>query len=236
MILNSLPWKWTEIILLFLRLHPSTAYQNLFDYEGYSISSKEFLPTVIDIVVIWIKFSHSSPFYKGHWFLKCLCSLLPSPVWPQLVYLNSWTWHSRCLCNIAHYSIRLYFHHQSHPWLVIFFHFGSISSFFLELYFYSSPVAYWAPTNLESSSFSVLSFCPFILFMWISKQEYWSGLPFPSPVDHVWSELSTMTCPFWVGLHGMAHSFIESNKAMVRVISLISFLWLWFSFCLPFDG
>ena len=71
-------------------------------------------------MVIWIKFSHSSPFYKVHWFLKCLCSLLPSPVWPQLVYLNSWTWHSRFLCNIAHYSIRLYFHHQSHPWLVIF--------------------------------------------------------------------------------------------------------------------
>ena len=27
-----------------------------------------------------------------------------------------------------------------------------------------SPVAYWAPTNLRSSSFSVLSFCLFILF------------------------------------------------------------------------
>ena len=45
------------------------------------------------------------------------------------------------------------------------FHFGSISSFFLELLLHSSPVAYWAPTNLRSSSFSILSFCPFILFM-----------------------------------------------------------------------
>ena len=27
MILNGLPWKWTEIILSFLRLHPSTAFQ-----------------------------------------------------------------------------------------------------------------------------------------------------------------------------------------------------------------
>ena len=26
-----------------------------------------------------------------------------------------------------------------------------------------------------------------------SRQEYWSSLPFPSPVDHVLSELSTMT-------------------------------------------
>ena len=30
--------------------------------EGYSISSKGFLPTVVDIVVICIKFAHSHPF------------------------------------------------------------------------------------------------------------------------------------------------------------------------------
>ena len=30
--------------------------------EGYSISSKGFLPTGVDIVVIWVKFPHSSPF------------------------------------------------------------------------------------------------------------------------------------------------------------------------------
>ena len=34
-------------------------------------------------------------------------------------------------------------------------------------------------------------------------------LPFPPPLDHVLSELSTMTCLSWVALHGMAHSFIE---------------------------
>ena len=32
------------------------------DYEGYSISSKGFLPTVVDIMVIWVTFTHSSPF------------------------------------------------------------------------------------------------------------------------------------------------------------------------------
>ena len=31
------------------------------DYEGYSICSKGFLPTVGDIMVIWVKFTHSSP-------------------------------------------------------------------------------------------------------------------------------------------------------------------------------
>ena len=116
------------------------------------------------------------------------------------------------------------------------FYFGSVSSFFLELLVHSSPVAYWAHTDLESSSFSVLSFCLFILFMGFSRQECWSGLPFPSPVDHVLTELSTMAHLSWVALYGMAHSFIELDKAVVHVISLISFLWLWFSFCLPSDG
>ena len=32
------------------------------DDDGYSISSKGFLPTVVDIMVIWVKFTHSSPF------------------------------------------------------------------------------------------------------------------------------------------------------------------------------
>ena len=59
--------------------------------------------------------------------------------------------------------------------------------------------------DLGSSSFSVLSFCLFIMFMGFSRQEYWRGLPFPSPVDHVLSELSTMTCPPWVALHSIAH-------------------------------
>ena len=32
------------------------------DCDGYSISSKGFLPTIVDIMVIWVKFTHSSPF------------------------------------------------------------------------------------------------------------------------------------------------------------------------------
>ena len=116
------------------------------------------------------------------------------------------------------------------------FCFGSVSSFFLELFLQWSPVAYCAPTDLGSSSFSVLSFCLFILFMGFLRQEYWSGLSFPSPVDHILSELSTMTCQSRVALHGMAHSFIDLDKAVVHVIRLVSFLWLWFSVCLTSDG
>ena len=95
------------------------------------------------------------------------------------------------------------------------FYFGSVFSFFLELFLHWSPVACWAPTDLGSSSFSILSFCLFVLFMGFSRQEYQSGSPFPSPVDHIMSDLSTMTHLSWV----------------VHVISLVSFLWLWFSVC-----
>ena len=42
-------------------------------------------------------------------------------------------------------------------------------------------------------------------------------------MDHVLSELSTMTQPSWVALHGMAHSF-ELDKTVAHVISLISLI------------
>ena len=54
------------------------------------------------------------------------------------------------------------------------FHFGSVSLFFLELFIHSSPVVYWAHTDLRSSSFSVISFCLFILFMEESSDKMWS--------------------------------------------------------------
>ena len=113
------------------------------------------------------------------------------------------------------------------------FYFGSASSFFLQLFLHCSPVAYWAPTDLGSSSFCVLSFCLFILFMKFSRQKYRSCLPFPSPEDHILSELCTMTRPSWVALHSMAHGFIVWDKAVVLVISLINFPLCGFHSVLP---
>ena len=57
--------------------------------------------------------------------------------------------------------------------------------------------------------------------MGFSREEYWHGLLLSSPVDHILSDLSTMTRPSWVAPHGMAQSFPGLDKAMV---SLISFL------------
>ena len=52
---------------------------------GYSNSSMGFLPTVVDIMVTWIKFPF--PSILVHWFLRGRCSSLPFPAWPHPVYL-----------------------------------------------------------------------------------------------------------------------------------------------------
>ena len=121
----------------------------------------------------------------------------------------------------------------STPWYC--FCFGSIPSFLQNLFLHWSPVSFCAPVDLGSSCFCILSFCLFILFMGFSRQEYWRCLPLTSPVDHILSELSTMTRPSWVAIHGIAHSFFELEEAVVHVIRLVSFMWLWFSACL-FSG
>ena len=206
------------------------------DYDGYSISSKGFLPTVVDIMVIWVKFTHL--------VLVCLSSLIPKMLMFTLVISCLTTSNLPWFMDLT-FLVPLQCCCLQHSTLLpspvtsttgCCFHFGSIYSFFLELFLHWSPVAYWAPTDLGSSSFSALSFCLFLLFMGFSRQKYWSGLPFPSPVDHVLSELSTMTRTSWVALHSMAHGFIELDNAVIHVIRLVNFLWVWFSCCLPSDG
>ena len=42
--------------------------------------------------------------------------------------------------------------------------------------------------------------------------------------------------PLHLGPYTVSLSFIELEKAVIHVISLFSFLFLWFSFCMPSDG
>ena len=58
----------------------------------------------------------------------------------------------------------------------------------------------------------------------------WFAIPFSSG-PHL-SGLSTMTCPCWMAPHTWL-SFIELDKAVVCVIRLASFLWLWFQSVCP---
>jgi len=60
--------------------------------------------------------------------------------------------------------------------------------------------------------------------MGFSRQEYWSGLLFPSPMNHILSGISTMTHPSWVTPWAWL-SFTKLDKAVVLV-------WLdWLVFC-----
>ena len=131
-ILNSLPWKRTEIILFFflfvclffgfwffLRLHPSTAFQTLFDYDGYSISSKGCLHKVVDIMVIWTKFTipihFSSLIPKISMFTLAVSWLTTSKLpWPMDLTLQV---HMQ-YCSLQHQTL---LYHQTHPHLGIVF-------------------------------------------------------------------------------------------------------------------
>ena len=152
---------------------------------------------------------------------------MPSLVWPLPIYLDSWTWHSRFLCNIAVYSIRPCFYHQSHPqlWLHPFILSGAISPLI------SSSIlgTYWP----EGFIFQYHMFLPFHTFQGVLKARMlkWFAISFSSGPCFI--RLSTMTHLSRVALHAMAHCFIELGKVVLHVI--ISFLWLWFSFCLPSD-
>ena len=155
-------------------------------------------------MIIWIKFIHSHPFYFTD---SILLHLIMSSL--------SWFMYPTFQVPMQYCSLQcgLHFHHQSHPPLSIISTFGPASSFFLELFFCSFSLAFWTP-NLGISSFSVISFCLFIRFMGFLKQKYWSGLPFPLPVDHVLPEYSTMIHLSWRAMHSMAHSFIEFHKPL----------------------
>ena len=106
--------------------------------------------------------------------------------------------------------------HQFLLWLSLFIPSGDIS-----LLFSSSILDTYWPGEFK---YQCPIFLHFHMFMGFSRQEYWSVLAFPSPVDHVLSELSTMTRPSWVAPQAWL-SFIELDKAVVLV-------WLdWLVFC-----
>ena len=115
------------------------------------------------------------------------------------------------------------------------FCFGSIPSFFLELYLHWSPVAYWASTDLGKFLFHYPIILPFHTVHEVLKARIlkWFAIPFSSgphsvrPLHH--------DLPLLGGPIGHKVSFIELDKAVVPVIRLTSFLWLWFH-CLPSDA
>ena len=133
------------------------------------------------------------------------------------------------------YSIGLYLYHCSHSQLGVVFALALSLHFsgFISPLISSSILGTYRPGKFI---FQCPIFLPFHTVHGVLKARIlkWFAIPFFS-----WprlSEHSKMTCLSSVAPHGMAHSFIELDKAVVHVISLDSFLGLWFSVCLPSDG
>ena len=145
------------------------------DYEGYSISSKEFLPIIVDIMVIWVNLPIPNNFNSlipkmsvFHLAISCFTT-------SNLPWFTDLTFHVPMhYCSLEHRTS------LSPPNTCTGEHrfcFGAAIPFLLELLVItlcSSTVAYWTPSDLRGSSSSI-PFCLFILSMGLSRQEYWSG-------------------------------------------------------------
>ena len=117
--------------------------------------------------------------------------------------LDSWTWHSRFLCNIALYRIGPCFYHQSHPQLDIV---SALAPYFI-LSGVSSPLissTMLGIYQLGEFIFQCLMFLPFHTVHGVLKARVlkWFTIPFSSGPRL--SELSTTTHLSWVALHVMA--------------------------------
>ena len=143
--------------------------------------------------------------------------------------------HSRFLCNIALYSIEPCFYHQYNPQLGVVFalapSFHSFWNYFsTDLQWHTGHLPTWG-VHLSVSYLFSLSYCS-----WVSQGKN------TEVVCHSllqWT-IFCQTSPPWPMHLGWPHmvwpSFIELDKAVVLVIRLVSFQWLWFSVSLPSDG
>ena len=131
-------------------------------------------------------------------FQGCMqyCSLRHQTLLPSPTHINNW----------ALFWLRLH----------LFFLSGVISSLF------SSSILgiYWPGEFI----FQCHIFLPFHSVHDVLKARILKWFAAPSPVDLILSELCTMTCPSWVALHSMVHSFIE----LARLWSMWS---VWLVFC-----
>ena len=160
---------------------------SLVDYEGYSVSSMGFLPTVVDIMDIWIKICPCLSILV-HWFLGCQCLFLLPLAWPHPILLDSWTYDIPGSCTILFFAASgfTFITRPIHNWVLYllwpshFIHSGATGN---SLLFPSSILDTFGPGGLIFWCHIGLPFIQFMKFLW---QVYWGGLPFSPPVDHFW--------------------------------------------------
>ena len=139
-------------------------------------------------------------------------------------YLDSWTKHSRFLCNTVLYSIGLYFHHQTHPQLGVVSTLAqplhSFCSFFsaLRQQYIEHPPICGAHLSVSYFFFFYFSYCP-----WVSQGKNTEVVGHSLPQ---WTTFCQKSPPCPVHRVGpcMAPSFTELHKVVIHMIILVSFL------------
>ena len=176
-------WDWVQVL-----------HFRLFCWPRWLLSFKGFLLTVVDIMSselnspIPVHFSLLIPkmsmftlaisFFDHFWF-----ALIHGPKIPGFYAILLFT-ASDCISITSHIHNWVLFL----LWLHLFILSGVISPLISR-----SILGIYRPGEFifQRPSFSVLSFCLLLLFMGFSRQEYWSGLPFDSPVNtHMWVNMS----------------------------------------------
>ena len=102
------------------------------------------------------------------------------------------------------------------------FHFSPAAALFPELLviaLHPSLITYWILLTWEAYLPISYLFAP-LYCSWVLVTGILRGLPFPPPVDHILSELFTLTHPFWVALYGMGliHYFIQFLSSRYNVV------------------
>ena len=207
-ILNGLPWKRIEIILLFLRLHPSTAFQTLLlTMMATSFLLRHSCPPVHFSSLI----PRMSMFTLVILFDHFQFALIHGPDTPGSYAILLFT--ATDLASItSHIHNWVFFLLWLHPFILS----GVISPLI------SSSIlgTYWPGEFL----FQYPIILPFHTVHGVLKARILKWFAFSSPVDHILSDLSTMTCLSWVAPQAWLN-FIELDKAVVLV-------WLdWLVFC-----
>ena len=181
------------------------------------MSSKGFLPTVADIMVIELNspipvhFSLLIP-RRSTFTLAISCLTTSNLSWFMYLTFQVPMWY----CSLQHQTLLLT------STAGYYFCFGSIPSFFLELFLHWSPVAYWAPTDLgvplAVSYHFTFSYCSWgsqgknteVVCLSLLQWTTFCQTSPPWPTHLGWSHMA------WL-------SFIELDKAVVHVIRLVSF-------------
>ena len=181
---RSFSWFWDCTQVLHFEL--------LLTVRAIPISSKGLLPTVVDIIVIWIKFP--IPIHFSLLFLKCQCSLLPSPVWAHPIYLI----HGP---NIPSSCTVLFFTASDFTFTTRYIHTWALFALWLSLFTLSGAVSLLFPSRVLDTYWpaGMVPILQFHIF-----------LPFFHPVDGVlkarilkWFVILFSSGPCFVSCRGM---------------------------------